>query len=34
MPFKPNNFVWGALLGGFLLHAYNRIGSSDFQEAC
>ena len=21
MPFKPNNFVWGALLGGCLLHA-------------
>ena len=21
MPFKPNNFVWGALLGGCLLHS-------------
>ncbi|CAI0440035.1 unnamed protein product [Linum tenue] len=37
MPFKPNNFVWGALLGGCLLHSrldlaqdvYNRLVEVD-----
>ncbi|XP_039173580.1 putative pentatricopeptide repeat-containing protein At3g08820, partial [Eucalyptus grandis] len=34
MPFEPNNFVWGALLGGCLLHARGELAQHVSKSLC